>query len=404
MNIQKQRFIDAGRWMMIPREKLPDNLQSADKNRSGVIDSPEEFEALFDLITVGARDEVLLQTISGLMSQIEVNDSESLAGRKLEQVSQLQAVFNGLGQIVRTSGTSAGTKAIQEALNKISEKLSDFPKCYVGIADGKFGQKTENGIRFFQAVHHDLNVTGSADDKTLMMLDDVLSSARTIIVNEIQVIDPGSLRMIIYNDRFGKDCVLTFDDGPDLDSIKVLDALKSANVTGVTFFVQGINVKKFPQILRRMVDEGHVLGNHTYDHPDLTKLNANDVVKQLQMCQEAVNNALGREYPLKQMRPPYGAINNKVRDLLNSHGFEVMLWQVDSNDWRTENRKNPQNIVHNVFLGDAPVTKGRGGLILFHDIHPSTGEILPEVIRRLKMEGMVLTTAQALLDRKYYSA
>lgn len=401
MNIQKQKFIDAGRWMMIPLERIPENLWLVDKNKSGSIDTPEEFEVLFDLVMVEDGGEVLLETISDLMVQSKVNDSELLGERKLEQVSQLQAVLGGLGKVVRTPGTTAGTKAIQEALNIISEKLSDFPRCNVGNADGKFGQMTEDGIKFFQSTHHNLEATGSVDEKTLKMMDEVLLRARTIKVNKVQEINPGKSRMIVFNDRFGKNCVLTFDDGPDPDSIKVLDALKSANITGATFFVQGINVKKYPQILRRMVDEGHVLGNHTYDHPDLTKLSLHEVEKQLRMCQEAVNNALGRDYPLKQMRPPYGALNNKIKDLLNSLGFEVMLWQVDSNDWRIENRKNPQKIVDNVFSGEAPVTKGRGGLILFHDIHSSTGEILPDVIRRIKMEGMELTTAQALIERKY---
>jgi peptidoglycan/xylan/chitin deacetylase (PgdA/CDA1 family) len=401
MAFNKQQFVDVSRWMTIPLAKFSGEFRTADKNNSGSIDTAEDFAALYDLIIGNSQAQATFDSVLNVIQQARVDDSQALEGRELSQVPQLQAVWNGLGRIVRMTGTSAGTRAIQEALNEISEKLSDFPKCHVGEADGKFGQQTENAVKSFQAVHHGIELTGTVDSQTLQKMNEVLLRARTIKVNEVHPIDPGTLRIISYNDRFGQDCVLTFDDGPNADTVQVLDALQAANIKGATFFVQGINVRSHPQILRRIVEDGHVLGNHTYDHPDLRKLSIHDADKQLQMCQSAVNDALGREYVLRQMRPPYGAINDQVRSLLHSHNFEVMLWQVDSNDWRPENRRNPQNIVENVFGGQAPVSGGRGGLILFHDIHPSTGSILPEILRRLKEKGMRLTTAQALIDRKY---
>lgn len=319
---------------------------------------------------------------------------------ELKNTPELQTVWNCQGQISRSQGTNASTRAIQEALNEIADRLSNYPECHAGTADGIYGQRTELAIKAFQTVQG-LDATGEVDESTLKKLDEILAQAQSAEVNIPHPIDPGQLRMITYNDRFGKDCVLTFDDGPNQNTVKILDALKAANIHGVTFCVQGINVKRYPQVLQRVVDDGHVLANHTYDHPDLRKLTSQDVERQLQMCQDAVNSALGKEHPFRQMRPPYGALNDQVKDVLRALGLEVLLWQVDSNDWRPENRQNPEGTLHNVFGGNAPVTDGRGGLILFHDIHPSTGDIIPEVIKRLVSAGMKFTTAQALIDRKY---
>ncbi len=320
----------------------------------------------------------------------------------LKDVAELKDVWSGSSKIVRLAGINPGAKAIQEALNEISDKLSDYPRCHVGDADGKFGPKTEGAVKAFQSVNHGLEVTGEVDSSTLRKIEEALLRAQSIHVNEIShVTSDEHMRMITYNDRFHKFCVLTFDDGPNGNTPHILDILKDKGIQGATFFVQGINIKTHPQILKRIVAEGHVIANHTYDHPDLRKLDAQKIEQQLNMCQDAVNEALGNEHPLKQMRPPYGAVNDKVKEVLRAHSFDVLLWQVDSNDWRKENQRNLENIVNNVFAGSAPVTDGRGGLILFHDIHKTTGEILPKIIDRLATEGMKVTTAQKLLDEKY---
>ena len=298
-------------------------------------------------------------------------------------------------------GLTAGTMAIQSALNEISENLSDYPKCHVGIVDGWFGAITERAVKEFQAVHQELDRTGKVDQLTLEKLDEVLKRSRTIEVNRVQDLDPGKLRVIAYGDRFGTNCALTFDDGPDPDTEAVLDALKAKHIQGATFFVQGINAKRYPQILQRIVDEGHLIGNHTYDHPDLRTLSVQAIEHQLRMCQDAVNDALGTEYMMTQMRPPYGAFNDVVMSVLRAQKLALILWQVDSNDWRRENRQHTQNIVANVFSGHASITSGRGGVLLFHDILGSTGQVLPEILRRLKTEGLTMATVEELLQKKY---
>ena len=220
------------------------------------------------------------------------------------------------------------------------------------------------------------------------------------IIREIAGILHGPLRMIDYDGHFGRNCVLTFDDGPNENTIKVLDALKMCNVRGAAFCVQGVNVKKYPWILRRIVDDGHTLANHTYDHPHLPKLSGKRIVRQLRMCQDAVNDALGRQYILTQMRPPYGSLDYRVLTMLHALNLEVLLWQADGKDFLPENQRNPDFIVQKVF--EEAVRIGRGGLILLHDIHETTANIIPVIIQLFTSNGMEFTSVKELMDRKYH--
>ncbi|MEM9217845.1 MAG: polysaccharide deacetylase family protein [Cyanobacteria bacterium P01_F01_bin.150] len=403
MPLAKQILVDAGQWMMLPQEHLPPALKLADLNGNGSVDSPEEFERLYD-IAIGSDE---LVKVVGFMQQSLVSTPESLGERTLYEVKELKPVYNGLGRIIRTRGVSAGTLAIQEALNEISVKLSDYSDCGVGIADGMYGGMTEAGVKAFQSVQPSLPVTGMVNAIVLKKLDEILERARSVQVNAIEdiktspTVEPRRPKMITYGDRFGTDCVLTFDDGPVPNTAYVLDALKAANITGATFFVQGINAKRFPDMLRRIVAEGHVLGNHTYDHPNLRTLNAESIRSQINRCQDAVNEALGYEYPMTQMRPPYGAINDTGEAVLAEMGLSLLLWQVDSNDWRPENKRHLPHIVHNVCSGTYSLKGGRGGVILLHDIHRTTGTVLPDIIHEINAQGYRFTTVDALLKRKY---
>ena len=118
------------------------------------------------------------------------------------------------------------------------------------------------------------------------------------------------------------------------------------------------------------------------------------------MCQKAVNDALGKRYVLTQARPPYGALDYRVLAIFHALNLEVLLWQVDPKDFLPENRRNPDSIVHKVF--DGAVRSGCGGLILLHDVHETTADIMPVIIRLLGSNGIEFTSVKALLARKYH--
>lgn len=200
------------------------------------------------------------------------------------------------------------------------------------------------------------------------------------------------------NEATKRTVALTFDDGPDpVNTPQILAILREHHIHA-TFFVKGSAVRANPELVRQIVAEGHSLGNHTENHRQLTKLTAEQVRFELSAAQTAVNDALGYEYPLVQMRPPYGANNQTVREVVQSSGQCMVLWDVDSNDWRYKN--NDELILSNVFDVEYSVYR-KGGVVLFHDVHPQTVRVLDTVLDRLEHDGFTFTTTGEMLDAKY---
>jgi peptidoglycan/xylan/chitin deacetylase (PgdA/CDA1 family) len=211
-------------------------------------------------------------------------------------------------------------------------------------------------------------------------------------------VQPPPVRGLFWPERFPGKAALTFDDGPHpVNTPKVLDILKRSGVKA-TFFVVGKKVRQFPELVRRIVAEGHILGNHSDDHADFAKTDRAEVVRQLAATQAAVDAALGRPYPMQQVRPPYGSMDSVVKDILHSQGQMAVLWNVDSWDWR--HRADDSRILSSIFAVPGGV-QSTGGAILFHDIHPQTVRVLGDVLARLKRHNISVVTTDALLKQKY---
>lgn len=209
---------------------------------------------------------------------------------------------------------------------------------------------------------------------------------------------PSPIRGLFWSERFPGRAALTFDDGPHpVHTPKVLDILKQAGMKA-TFFVVGGQVRKYPELVRRMVAEGHALGSHSDDHPNLATVSRAEVARQLAQLQAAVDAALGHPYELWQVRPPYGSMDSVVKEVIQSSGHMAVMWTVDSRDWRF--RRDDSRIVQSVFSPTDGI-KARGGVILAHDIHPQTVRVLPEITARLKRERLTVVTTEQLLRQKY---
>ncbi|HEY3445833.1 MAG TPA: polysaccharide deacetylase family protein [Myxococcales bacterium] len=184
-------------------------------------------------------------------------------------------------------------------------------------------------------------------------------------------------------DGFQKVVSLTFDDGPHpVNTPRVLEILKKHDVKA-TFFVTGEGVLKQPDLIRRIVAEGHTLGNHTFTHANLSKLTPAQAKVELEKTQAAIDKVLGYHYPISVVRPPYGAGPAVARAAMEP-GQKIVLWNVDSNDWRYKN--DDAKIMENIFAGSNSV-QARGGTILMHDIQPQTVRVLDDVISRLQKQG-----------------
>ncbi|MFB2583500.1 polysaccharide deacetylase family protein [Herbiconiux liukaitaii] len=179
-------------------------------------------------------------------------------------------------------------------------------------------------------------------------------------------------------------CVaVTFDDGPGTYTDQVLDDL-DARRAAATFYVQGYRSANNPSVLRRMLATGHQIGNHTWDHPDLTKLTDEQIKAQLDRTSQAVQDATGSRP--STFRPPYGAVDERV--LLQTE-LPAILWTVDTNDWRLPD--------DDVLLERAVQQPSPGGIVLLHDIHENTARMTPAVLDGLLGRGFTLVTVQQLL-------
>ena len=190
---------------------------------------------------------------------------------------------------------------------------------------------------------------------------------------------------------------LTFDDGPNAATTsQALDILAKYHVKG-TFFMLGKNVAGNEQLVKRVHDEGHEIGNHSWSHPQLPTLSLEQAKKQIEDTQAALRAVIG-ESP-KVMRPPYGAINDTIR---NAVDMSFIMWNVDSLDWKN---RNTASIMEQVKKQTCP-----GSIILMHDIHQTTINALPSVIEYLQKNGYTLVTVSELLNHRleghqlYYGA
>lgn len=159
---------------------------------------------------------------------------------------------------------------------------------------------------------------------------------------------------------------LTFDDGYVGLGDKVA-ALAALNVLG-TFFLTGQAIYNHPADVQALVDAGHVLGNHTYDHADLTKLGAAAISSDIQRCENAALSVTGVS-TLPLMRPPYGAVNGAVRSAAAAMGYRSILWNWDTRDWAGSSASYiEQNVGTGIVLMH---TQGRNTIAALSDLVPS---------------------------------
>ena len=195
---------------------------------------------------------------------------------------------------------------------------------------------------------------------------------------------------------------LTFDDGPEPEvTPTVLDTLREHNLKA-TFFVNGAKASRHPGIIRRIVREGHTLGNHTYSHPNMASLSPEQMRVELQSTQEAVDQALGYHYDMSMMRPPYGepyyatrGILSRFQKVMRGQRLYSVLWSIDSRDWALTGQ--PRSIVRTALQN----TGESGGVLLLHDTHQSTAKALSPIITRYKKKGFEFAGVAELLANKY---
>lgn len=181
----------------------------------------------------------------------------------------------------------------------------------------------------------------------------------------------------------GKYVALTFDDGPHpTNTLEILQLLDEYSAKA-TFFMLGNRVDFYPDIAKMIAENGHEIGNHTWSHKNLTSLGKEEMLEEVQVTNEVIQNATGKQPTV--FRPPYGAINDQVREVL---GIPPTLWTIDTLDWKSHDPNEVLSIVKE------NVTEG--SIILMHDIHKSTVEAVELVLKFLDEEGYEFVTVSEI--------
>lgn len=177
---------------------------------------------------------------------------------------------------------------------------------------------------------------------------------------------------------------LTFDDGPHpVYTEKLLDALKERGVKA-TFFVTGEHAELHPDVIKRIHDEGHLIGNHTYSHIQLTSANKEQFQNELIQTNKILSDITGDE--IQYVRPPYGSWDKKIETELNM--FPV-LWNVDPLDWCTANASRVANaVLKKVSDND---------IILLHDYYDTSVDAAIMVVDELQKQGYDFVTVDKIL-------
>jgi peptidoglycan-N-acetylglucosamine deacetylase len=181
---------------------------------------------------------------------------------------------------------------------------------------------------------------------------------------------------------------MTFDDGPSAENTpRLLEMLKQRNIKA-TFFLIGQNVVSNPDLVRRILAEGHEIGNHSWTHPQLSKLSDDRVTAEITQTQDAIKDASGFTPTL--LRPPYGAITPRQREWIeNRFGLNIILWSVDPFDWK---RPGASVITQRILSQTRP-----GAIILSHDIHKQTVDAMPATLDALIAKGYKFATVSQLI-------
>ena len=175
---------------------------------------------------------------------------------------------------------------------------------------------------------------------------------------------------------------LTFDAGFENGNTPIiLDALKKHNAPA-TFFVVGTYIESNPDLIKRMEKEGHIVGNHTYHHPDMTKLSSLSAFeKELKDVENAYNNVTGKEMT-KFYRPPQGKYNENNLQMAKELGYHTFFWSLAYVDWQENNQPTKEEAFDKLLTRVHP-----GAIVLLHSTSKTNGEILDELLTKWEEMG-----------------
>ena len=193
-----------------------------------------------------------------------------------------------------------------------------------------------------------------------------------------------------YADSEEKVIYLTFDAGYENGNVeKILDILKAENAKA-SFFVLENLLTKHCELVKRMVNDGHLVGNHTATHKDISKLNYNELKEEVERLEILYKQVIGREMP-KYFRPPEGRFSRESMKNLQQLGYKTVFWSFAYADWDNHSQPEPEKAYEKVMSNIH-----NGAILLLHPTSDTNVQILPRIIKSLKSQGYSFKTVDGL--------
>lgn len=239
-----------------------------------------------------------------------------------------------------------------------------------------------------------MKIVGNKFLKVLVILSLLLFTALSFSFKAEAV----SSSYVVKGNTTSKVVALTFDDGSDGTNINTILRTLAANKVKATFFLTGTGALKHPNSIRNIVGHGHQISNHSYSHPDFTKLTAPQMKTELDKTEAAIKKITGKSTkPL--FRAPYGSVNSAVLSGVGNAGYSHTIhWNIDTADWKGLSSKTIMDkVVNNIVPGS---------IVLMHTGAGASGTpgALPGMISKLKAKGYSFVTVSQLLNLKQPSS
>ncbi|MCS7459599.1 delta-lactam-biosynthetic de-N-acetylase [Paenibacillus doosanensis] len=200
---------------------------------------------------------------------------------------------------------------------------------------------------------------------------------------------------IFLGDVSRKELYLTFDNGYENGyTPKILDVLKEHKVPAI-FFVTGHFVKEQPELVKRMVAEGHLIGNHSWSHPDMSQISNARLQEELAKVQTAVSS-LTSQKEMHYLRPPRGIFNDRILAASKELGYTSVFWSVAYRDWEPKAQKGWKYAYDNVMGQLHP-----GAVILLHSVSSDNAEALGRIITAAREQGYEFKSLDQMEKRTY---
>lgn len=177
--------------------------------------------------------------------------------------------------------------------------------------------------------------------------------------------------------------ILTFDQGYENGyTAPILDVLKEKNVKAI-FFLTGDYAKKEEALVKRMIDEGHVLGNHGMTHASLPELNSNELHEEIESLHNFVLEKYG--YEMQYLRPPCGEYSEEMLSECQKMGYKTLMWSFAYVDWKTDSQPDKSEALEKI-----TTSAHGGGIYLLHSVSSTNAAVLSDAIDNLREQGFIL--------------